>query len=91
MRREVNDWIRPAGVFDSARAVADPDGPDFIRPTWDSGDGMHLNDAGAEAVAGTVSRDELALWRLCRQPRHMLQRVKDPARQIGSPSSLNGA
>ena len=57
-RREVNDWIRTAGVFagvfvgvfDVARAVGNPDDPDFIRPDLDSGDGTHLNDKGAEAM-----------------------------------------
>ncbi|MEU7821633.1 GDSL-type esterase/lipase family protein [Catellatospora sp. NPDC049133] len=65
VRRQVNDWIRTTdvfdGVFDSAAAVADPAAPDFIRPAWDSGDGMHLNDAGAEAMAATVSLDDLVL------------------------------
>lgn len=66
VRRQVNDWIRTTdvfdGMFDSAAAVADPATPDFIRPAWDSGDGMHLNDAGAEAMAATVSLDDLVLW-----------------------------
>ncbi|GAA4064983.1 SGNH/GDSL hydrolase family protein [Actinomadura miaoliensis] len=54
-RRRVNEWIRTSGVFDAvadvARAVENPDDPDFIRPEFDSGDGMHLNDAGARAMA----------------------------------------
>ncbi|MFF2084872.1 GDSL-type esterase/lipase family protein [Nocardia sp. NPDC058176] len=57
-RAEVNEWLRTTEVFDSVfdvdRAVADPDRPGFIRPGFDSGDGMHLNDAGAAAMAGTV-------------------------------------
>ncbi|GAA2620799.1 SGNH/GDSL hydrolase family protein [Dactylosporangium fulvum] len=57
-RREVNDWIRTTaafdGVFDVARAVENPDAPDFIRPDLDSGDGMHLNDRGAAAMADAV-------------------------------------
>ncbi|WP_203713164.1 GDSL-type esterase/lipase family protein [Asanoa siamensis] len=54
-RREVNEWIRTAGVFDGvfdvARAVADPARPDYIRHAYDSGDGIHLNDIGAEVMA----------------------------------------
>jgi lysophospholipase L1-like esterase len=58
IRRQVNDWIRGTdtfdAVFDVARAVENPDAPDFIRPDFDAGDGMHLNDAGAAALAGAV-------------------------------------
>ncbi|WP_431957395.1 GDSL-type esterase/lipase family protein [Nocardia lijiangensis] len=57
-RRAVNEWIRGADIFDSVfdvdRAVADPQRPDYIRPEFDSGDGMHLNDAGARAMAEAV-------------------------------------
>lgn len=65
IRREVNDWIRTAGafdaVFDVARAVANPHAPDYIHPGLDSGDGMHLNDNGAKAMADAVNLDDLAL------------------------------
>ncbi|GAA1301073.1 hypothetical protein Psi02_28150 [Planotetraspora silvatica] len=64
-RREVNDWIRTTGtfdaVFDVARAVADPEDPDYIHPALDSGDGMHLNDKGAQAMADAVDLETLAL------------------------------
>jgi lysophospholipase L1-like esterase len=57
-RHAVNDWLRNTDVFDSIfdvdLAVADPQRPDHIRPEFDSGDGMHLNDAGAAAMAATV-------------------------------------
>lgn len=57
-RHAVNEWLRATDVFDSVfdvdRAVADPDRPDYIRTDFDSGDGMHLNDAGAAAMAATV-------------------------------------
>lgn len=65
IRREVNDWIRTTdtfdAVFDVARAVENPDDPDSIRPDLDGGDGMHLNDKGAEAMAATVDLNALAL------------------------------
>ncbi|WP_329474859.1 GDSL-type esterase/lipase family protein [Kribbella sp. NBC_01484] len=64
-RREVNDWIRTTTIFDSvfdvARAVENPADPDYIHPTLDSGDGMHLNDRGAEAMANTVALKALTL------------------------------
>ncbi|MET9211954.1 MULTISPECIES: GDSL-type esterase/lipase family protein [unclassified Nocardia] len=57
-RHAVNDWLRTTDLFDSVfdvdRAVADPERPDFLRPEFDSGDGMHLNDAGAAAMAHTL-------------------------------------
>ncbi|MEU0844632.1 GDSL-type esterase/lipase family protein [Streptomyces sp. NPDC005962] len=63
IRREVNDWIRASGtfdtVFDVARAVADPARPDHLRPAFDGGDGMHLNDGGARAMAASVDIDAL--------------------------------
>ncbi|WP_280404701.1 GDSL-type esterase/lipase family protein [Nocardia brasiliensis] len=64
-RRTVNEWLRTTDVFDTvfdvASAVEDPARPDFIRPDYDSGDGMHLNDAGARAMAETI--DTSALFR----------------------------
>lgn len=64
-RHAVNDWLRTTDIFDSIfdvdRAVADPQRRDYIRPEFDSGDGMHLNDAGAAAMAATV--DLTALFR----------------------------
>lgn len=57
-RHAVNEWLRTSDLFDSIfdvdRAVADPDRPDYMRAEFDSGDGMHLNDAGAAAMAATV-------------------------------------
>jgi len=61
-RRQVNDWIRATdtfdAVFDVARAV---ENPDYIHPALDSGDGMHLNDKGAQAMADAVDLETLAL------------------------------
>ncbi|WP_106402883.1 SGNH/GDSL hydrolase family protein [Actinocorallia populi] len=64
-RRRVNEWIRTGGVFDAvfdaARAVEDPADPDFIRPGYDGGDGMHLNDDGARAMAESLDLRHLRL------------------------------
>jgi lysophospholipase L1-like esterase len=64
-RREVNDWIRVTdsfdAVFDVARAVENPEAPDHLHPALDSGDGMHLNDDGAQAMANAVDLDTLDL------------------------------
>ena len=65
IRREVNEWIRTTdvvdAVFDVARAVEDPDAPDHIRPDLDGGDGMHLNDEGARAMAEAVDLQTVVL------------------------------
>jgi lysophospholipase L1-like esterase len=65
VRREVNEWIRTTEAFDAvvdvAAAVEDPTAPDFIRPDLDGGDGMHLNDEGARAMAEAVDLDALGL------------------------------
>jgi lysophospholipase L1-like esterase len=61
----VNDWIRTTdvvdAVFDVAWAVEDPAAPDHIRPALDAGDGMHLNDDGARAMAEAVDLRTLVL------------------------------
>ncbi|WP_159030743.1 hypothetical protein [Streptomyces sp. 769] len=65
VRRQVNDWIRTSDTFDSvfdvADAVADPARQDHIHPEFDSGDGIHLNDAGAHAMAAPLDLDALRL------------------------------
>ncbi|MEU7517969.1 SGNH/GDSL hydrolase family protein [Streptomyces sp. NPDC042898] len=62
-RDAVNDWIRTSGAYDAVvdfdRTVADPADPDRILPAYDSGDGLHPNDAGYEAMAGALDLDEL--------------------------------
>ncbi|WP_141692080.1 GDSL-type esterase/lipase family protein [Nocardia brasiliensis] len=64
-RHAVNEWLRTTDLFDTvfdvARAVEDPARPDFIHADFDCGDGMHLNDAGAQAMAETI--DTSALFR----------------------------
>ncbi|MFY1632456.1 SGNH/GDSL hydrolase family protein [Solwaraspora sp. WMMB335] len=56
--REVNDWIRTSGAFDGvidfAAAVADPVDPARLAAAYDSGDGLHPNDAGCAAMADAV-------------------------------------
>jgi lysophospholipase L1-like esterase len=59
----VNNWIRTSGafdgVFDFARAVADPNAPKYLGPADDSGDGLHPNDAGYAAMAGSINLTRL--------------------------------
>lgn len=44
-----------------ARAVENPQAPDHIHPALDSGDGMHLNDKGAQAMADAIDLATLTL------------------------------
>jgi lysophospholipase L1-like esterase len=54
----VNDWIRHSGAFDAvvdfAAATAAPGDPTTLNPTYDSGDHLHPNDAGTEAMANAI-------------------------------------
>lgn len=59
----VNHWIRGQrhadGVIDFHRVLRDPGDPDRLNPQYDSGDGLHPNSAGYEAMAGAVNLDRL--------------------------------
>ena len=63
-RKALNQWIRLShafdGVIDFEKVVLDPANPDKIRPTLDSGDHIHPNDAGYETMANAV---DLSLFR----------------------------
>jgi lysophospholipase L1-like esterase len=63
-REAVNAWIRQGGEFDGvvdfAAAVADPNDRQALAPQYDSGDRLHPNDAGYEAMARAV---RLSLFR----------------------------
>ncbi|GLF99631.1 SGNH/GDSL hydrolase family protein [Streptomyces yaizuensis] len=58
LRQEVNDWIRTSGAYDAVadldRTLRDPAAPDRLLPAYDSGDRIHPNDAGMDAMARTV-------------------------------------
>ncbi|MFF5786391.1 SGNH/GDSL hydrolase family protein [Streptomyces sp. NPDC012693] len=62
-RDAFNSWVRTSGAYDAVvdfdRAVADPADPDRILPAYDSGDGLHPNDAGYTAMAKALDLDEL--------------------------------
>nr|WP_234348057.1 SGNH/GDSL hydrolase family protein [Streptomyces specialis] len=58
IRQQVNAAIRAGGVFDAVAdfdaALRDPAVPQRMLPLYDSGDGLHPNDAGYEAMARAV-------------------------------------
>ncbi|WP_411884224.1 SGNH/GDSL hydrolase family protein [Polaromonas sp. YR568] len=58
LRQRINAWIRGSGEFDAVldfdAVVRDPQNPLRILPAYDSGDHLHLGDAGNKAVADAV-------------------------------------
>ncbi len=61
MRRQVNEWIRTSGAFDAVvdfdAATRDPVAPTRLRAAFDSGDHIHPNDAGNQAMADAIDLD----------------------------------
>jgi hypothetical protein len=59
VRQEVNAWIRNSGEFDGIidfdKAVRDPSHPTQVLPAYDSGDHLHVNDAGNVAQGNAIS------------------------------------
>lgn len=57
LRVSQNDWIKSLGVsfIDFSGVAEDPSDPSQILPAYDSGDGVHLSDAGQAAVAQASS------------------------------------
>lgn len=57
-RKAINSWIRTGGAFDRvldfARVVQEPGQPTRLDPRFDSGDGLHPNDAGYRKIAGSI-------------------------------------
>lgn len=57
-RQAVNEWIRTSGAFDGVidfdAAARDPKNPKHIRAEFDSGDHLHPQDKGLEAMADAV-------------------------------------
>lgn len=58
VRQQVNTWLRSANAFDALvdwdRVLGDPAAPTWLRSAYNSGDGLHPNDAGYQALAAAV-------------------------------------
>ena len=58
IRTRVNDWIRHGGEFDGVvdfdELTRDPTHPEVILPAYDSGDHLHPNDAGYQAMGDAI-------------------------------------
>ena len=57
-RQAVNAWIRSSGEYDAVidfdLAIRDPAQPGRMLPAYDSGDHLHPNDAGYQAMANSI-------------------------------------
>ncbi|GGV88800.1 SGNH hydrolase [Streptomyces gelaticus] len=64
VREQVNTLIRTGGIFDHVidfdAAARDPHRPTRLHPAWDSGDHLHLNDAGYRLLGSLADLTELA-------------------------------
>lgn len=62
-RNAVNEWIRSNrlydGVVDFDAVLRDPNNPTRVLPQYDSGDHLHPNDAGYQAMANAVNLELL--------------------------------
>jgi lysophospholipase L1-like esterase len=58
-RETVNDFIRTSGAYDGVldfdQVVRDPSNPTQILPAYDSGDHLHPNDTGHQAIANAIN------------------------------------
>ena len=58
MRNALNNWIRTSKAYDAVidfdAAIRDPQQPSRILATYDSGDHLHPNNAGYEAMANAI-------------------------------------
>lgn len=58
IRQAANQWIRTSGAFngviDFDKALADPTDPTALNPVYDSGDHLHPNEAGMQAMANAI-------------------------------------
>ncbi|MFF7048053.1 RICIN domain-containing protein [Streptomyces griseorubiginosus] len=63
IRTTVNNWIRWSGAFDAVvdfdAVMRDPSNPAQLLPAYDSGDHLHPNDAGMQAMANAVDLSSL--------------------------------
>jgi lysophospholipase L1-like esterase len=59
LREAVNNWILTSGAFhgtaDFSTVLEDPANPEEPLPAYDSGDHLHPNDAGYQAIADSIN------------------------------------
>jgi lysophospholipase L1-like esterase len=67
IREAANQFIRQSGEFDGVidfdKTTRDPDNPNVFLPRYDSGDHLHPNDAGYQAMGDAVKINQLSCSR----------------------------
>jgi lysophospholipase L1-like esterase len=62
-REAVNNWIRTSGAFDGvadfSTVLENPADTDELLPAYNSGDDLHPNDAGYQAIADSINLEQL--------------------------------
>ena len=88
-RQAVNQWIRSCKAYDAVidfdKAIRDPGNPATMRPAYDSGDNLHPNDAGYQAMADAV---DLSLFRDQDSGRRAVN-AKSQSTQTGKPNAMH--
>ena len=86
-RQAVNHWIRTSKTYDAVidfdKAIRDPGEPARMRPAYDSGDNLHPNDAGYQAMADAI---DLSLF-TNRNSGRRVTNVKSSSTGAGKPGS----
>jgi lysophospholipase L1-like esterase len=87
-RQAVNQWIRACRAYDAVidfdKAIRDPGNPAAMRPAYDSGDNLHPNDAGYQAMAKAV---DLSLFKDENLGRRAVN-AKSRSTQTGKPKAV---
>jgi lysophospholipase L1-like esterase len=77
IREQVNEWIRTSrafdGVIDFDAVMSDPAHPLRLNPIYDSGDHLHPNDVGYQAMADAINLPMLLQPQA--EPRHGVAEV----------------
>ena len=87
-RQAVNQWIRTSKAYDAVidfdKAIRDPSNPATMRPAYDSGDNLHPNDAGYQAMADAI---DLSLFKDQDLGRRAVN-AKSRSTQAGKPKAM---
>jgi hypothetical protein len=63
LRRELNNWLRQAGIFDGVvdfdRLLRDPGRSSRLKPSFNCGDHLHPGYVGNVAIAGAIDLRQL--------------------------------
>ena len=87
-RQAVNQWIRTCRAYDAVidfdKAIRNPGNPGTMRPAYDSGDNLHPNDAGYQAMADAI---DLSLFKDPNLGRRAVN-AKSRSTQTGKPKAM---